>query len=291
MRPLPAHPAKAALPARPAAAPLPAAALRRPPPSQVRDPLYPSSDGQPMVENTWQLRAMVDGIACLRSRYRHRPDVFVGGDLLMYYERGNPAQRVAPDIFVIFGVPDHHRMSYKLWEEGKAPDFVLEVSSESTWREDLGRKRRLYAELGVQEYWLFDPQAEFLAPSLQGLALQNGEYVELPERTESGVRVLHSQVLSLDLWAKGGTLHFRDPATGEDLRTLEEETTARQQAEAQRDQEAKARQLVQAANRSAQARNAELETRVQALEAQLAAERKRDKRGAPRAKSVTRLRP
>lgn len=275
MRPLPAHPAKAALPARPAAAPLPAAAPRRPPPSQVKDPLYPSSDGRPMVENTWQLRAMVDSIACLRSRYRRRPDVFVGGDLLMYYERGNPARRVAPDVFVIFGVPDHHRMSYKLWEEGKAPDFVLEVSSESTWREDLGRKRRLYAELGVQEYWLFDPQAEFLAPPLQGLALQNGEYVELPERTEGGVRMLHSLVLDLELRAEDGTLRFRDPATGEDLRTLEEETAARQQAEAQRDQEANARQLVQAANRSAQARNAQLEARVQALEAQLAAERKR----------------
>ena len=265
MSPPTAHPTEAALPARPAAVPLPPVAPRRPPPRQVADPLYPSSDGRPMAENTRQLRVMVDGISCLRTRYRHRLDAFVGGDLLMYYERGNPARRVAPDVFVIFGVPDHDRMSYKLWEEGKVPDFVLEVASESTWREDVGRKRRLYAGLGVQEYWLFDPQAEFLSPPLQGLALRNGEYVELPERTESGVRVLHSRVLGLDLRAEGGALRFRDPATGEDLRTLEEETAARQQMEA--------------ANRSAQARNAELEARVRALEAQLAAERKRGASG------------
>ena len=271
MSPPPTHPTKVALPPRPAAAPLPSAALRCPPPSQVADPLYPSSDGRPMAENTWQLRAMVDSISCLRSHYGHRPDAFVGGDLLMYYERGNPARRVAPDVFVIFGVPDHHRMSYKLWEEGKAPDFVLEVASESAWREDVGRKRRLYAELGVREYWLFDLQAEFLSPSLQGLALRNGEYVELPERTENGVRVLRSLVLGLDLRREGGALRFRDPATREDLRTLEEETAAHQQ-------ETKARQRAQAANRAAQARNAELEVRVRALEAQLAAERER---GAP----------
>ena len=278
MRPQPAQPTEAALPARPAAAPLsPATSPRRSvaPPlasvglrpaltSQVEDPLYPSSDGQPMAENTWQLRAMVDGISILRSRYRRNPDVFVGGDLLMYYEQGDPTRRVAPDVFVIFGVPDHHRMSYRLWEEGKAPDFALEVASESTWREDLGRKRDLYAKLGIGEYWLFDPQGEFLDPPLRGLVLQNGEYGELPGRMENGVRVLCSRALGLDLRAEGSALRFRDPVTGEDLRTLEE-------ADARGDQEAAARQRAEAAKRTAQARNAELEARVRALEAQLAA--------------------
>ena len=279
MRPLPAQPSEAPLPAPPAAAPLSPATSRprsvapplapvglRPaaPTSQVEDPLYPSSDGQPMAENTWQFEVMVDSALALRSRYRRNPDVFVGGDLLMYYERGDPTRRVAPDVFVIFGVPDHHRMSYRLWEEGKAPDFALEVASESTWREDLGRKRDLYAELGVGEYWLFDPQGEFLDPPLRGLVLQNGEYGELPGRMETGVRVLRSRVLGLDLRAEGSALRFRDPVTGEDLRTLEEETAARQRAEAQRDQEAKAHQRAQAANGSAQARNAELEARLAA---------------------------
>ena len=273
MRPQPAQPSEAPLPAPPGAAPLSPAtspsrsvaapllpAVPRPPPtSQVEDPLYPSSDGQPMAENTWQFEVMVDSALALRSRYRRNPDVFVGGDLLMYYEKGDPTRRVASDVFVIFGVPDHHRMSYRLWEEGKAPDFALEVASESTWREDVGRKRDLYAKLGVGEYWLFDPQGEFHDPPLQGLILRNGLYGELPARMENGVRVLRSRVLGLDLRAEGSALRFRDPVTGEDLRTFEEETAARQRA--------------QAANRSAQARNAELEAQVRALEARLAAER------------------
>ena len=271
MRPLPAQPSEAPLPVPPAAAPLsPAvpllpAALRPAPTSQVEDPLYPSSDGQPMAENTWQFEVMVDSAAALRSRYRRNPDVFVGGDLLMYYERGDPTRRVAPDVFVIFGVPDHHRMSYRLWDEGKAPDFALEVASESTWREDVGRKRDLYAKLGIGEYWLFDPQGEFFDPPLRGLVLQNGEYGELPGRMENGVRVLRSRVLGLDLRAEGSALRFRDPVTGEDLRTLEE-------ADARGDQEAAARQRAEAAKRTAQARNAELEAQVRALEARLAAE-------------------
>ena len=234
MRPQPAQPSEAPLPAwpaplSPATSPLRSVAVpslpavQRPAPtSQVEDPLYPSSDGQPMSENTWQFGVMVDSAAALRARYRHNPDVFVGGDLLMYYEQGDPTQRVAPDVFVIFSVPDHHRMSYKLWEEGKAPDLVLEVASESTWREDLGRKQDLYAKLGIREYWLFDPKGEFLDPPLRGLVLQNGEYGELPGRMENGVRVLRSRVLGLDLRAEGSALRFRDPVTGEDLRTLEE---------------------------------------------------------------------
>ena len=292
MRPQPAQPSEAPLPARPAAAPLSPAtsplrsvavpslpAVQRPAPtSQVEDPLYPSSDGQPMAENTWQFEVMVDSALALRSRYRRNPDVFVGGDLLMYYEKGDPTQRVAPDVFVIFSVPDHHRMSYKLWEEGKAPDFALEVASESTWREDVGRKRDLYAKLGIGEYWLFDPKGEFLDPPLRGLVLQNGEYGELPGRMENGVRVLRSRVLGLDLRAEGSALRFQDPVTGEDLRTIKEadargdqEATARLQAEVERDGEAAARQRAEAAKRTAQARSAELEARVRALEAQLTA--------------------
>ena len=183
MRPQPAQPSAAPLPVSPGRGAPVARHLPRPGrslcpsclpsprpalTSQVEDPLYPSSDGQPMAENTWQFEVMVDSALALRSRYRRNPDVFVGGDLLMYYERGDPTRRVAPDVFVIFGVPDHHRMSYRLWDEGKAPDFALEVASESTWREDLGRKRDLYAKLGIGEYWLFDPQGEFLDPPLRG---------------------------------------------------------------------------------------------------------------------------
>lgn len=201
-------------------------------------PLYPSSDGQPLAENDWQLHAILDGVAILGVHFEDRPDVYVSGDLLIYYSEGDPRKCVAPDVFVVFGVPRRRRMIYKLWEERKAPDFVLEVASENTWRVDEGPKRTLYADLGVQEHWLLDPREEYFETPLRGLTLVGGRYRPLPAKVEGGRRFFRSQVLGLDLRLEDGRLCFRDPATGEDLRTL----------------------------RSAEARIAELESRLREVE-------------------------
>ena len=95
----------------------------------------------------------------------------VSADLLVCYEEGNPRVSVAPDVFVVFGVEDRMRGNYKVWEEGKGPDFVLEVASPNTWREDVERKPAIYAGLGVEEYFLFDPMDEHYTPRLQGYRL------------------------------------------------------------------------------------------------------------------------
>ena len=110
---------------------------------------YPSSDGQPVAENSWQWKAMHHAFAMLDAHYASRADVYVIGDLLIYYEEGDPAKSVAPDVFVVFGAAKHERMNYRLWEEPKAPDFVLEVASPGTWKEDRGPKRALYEQLGA----------------------------------------------------------------------------------------------------------------------------------------------
>ena len=188
----------------------------------AEDPMYPSSDGLPLAENDWQLRAILDAFAVLDFRYANRPDVYVSSDLLIYYEEGNPRKSLAPDVFVVFGAAKHNRMVYKLWEEPKAPDFVLEVASKNTWAQDLGHKRNVYAELGVLEYWLFDPKDEYFDPTLQGLGLRGGIYHPLPALVESGVRTIRSRVLGLDLCVVRDILHFRDPATGVYLHTLAE---------------------------------------------------------------------
>ena len=193
----------------------------------AEDPLYPSSDGLPLAENDWQLEAILDAVGVLKIRYGGRPDVYVSGDLLIYYEEGNPRRSVAPDVFVVFGAANHKRNVYKLWEEPKAPDFVLEVASENTWREDLGRKRTLYAELGVREYWLFDPKDEYFDPPLQGLVLRDRDYHALRALVENGSRTIRSEVLGLDLRADRGVLCYRDTATGENLQTLSEQWTMR----------------------------------------------------------------
>ena len=196
------------------------------------DVRYPSSDGQRMAENDWQRVAIVNASETLDMHYRDHPNVYVSADLLIYYEEGNPTKAVAPDVFVVFGAAKHPRLTYKLWEEPKPPDFVLEVASESTWQQDRGPKRILYEQLGVREYWRFDPRGEFFHPPLQGLRLQGGRYRPIAARERTSGQVLPSAVLGLDLRAEAGQVRFHHPATGEALETVRESAMAREAAEA-----------------------------------------------------------
>ena len=185
---------------------------------------YPCSDGQPMAETEFQLIPLIDAISALRSHFADREDVYVIGNMFLYYQEGNPRAVVAPDLFAVVGAPKHWRNTYKLWEEPKAPDFVLEVTSRSTRRVDQGRKRDIYASLGVGEYWLFDPTGDWLAPRLQGLRLHEGTYRLLPSvPTLDGGLLLRSEALGLDVRLESGeALRFHDPATGQDLLSYEE---------------------------------------------------------------------
>ncbi len=231
---------------------------------------YPSSDGKPLAENDLQARAILYAFGALRVRYAAHTDVYVSADLLIYYEEGNPRVSVAPDTFVVFGVEDHTRMNYKVWQEGKGPDFVLEVASPSTWREDVERKPRIYAGLGVSEYFLFDPTGEHYSPRLRGYRLVDGGYERLPA-LESIDRTLtmHSEVLGLELRAKGEEMRFHDPATGETLLSHDEEHSARRAAEVRADHaEARAGAADERADH-AEARAGAAEARVAELEARL----------------------
>ena len=231
---------------------------------------YPCSDDQPMAESELQLVPMLYVLTVLRTHFRRRADVYVGGDMFVYYEEGNPRAVVAPDVFVVIGAPkraEHPRDTYKLWEEPKGPDFVLEVLSSSTWETDLGSKRALYASLGVAEYWLFDPTREHLSPPLRGLRLEGREYRELPVlQLAAGTPTLRSEVLGLDLRLDRGALRFRDSATGEDLLSHEEAIAAHQESDAvRRAAEMRARREA-AAREAAEAQVAELRARLQELQ-------------------------
>ena len=220
---------------------------------------YPSSDGKPMAENDAQRDAIMYGIGALARHFRDRRDVYVSGDLLIYYEKGNPRVSIAPDVFVVFGVEKRRRPNYKLWEEGRAPAFVLEVASPSTWREDVGRKRSVYARLGVREYWQYDPLGEHLPARLQGERLTPSGYERQPVATGlDGTLTLRSETLGLELRAvPGREMRFRDPATGGDLRSHDEEAAGRLEEAA--------------ARRAAETQVAAAETQVAAADAQVAA--------------------
>ena len=235
---------------------------------------YPSSDGKPMAESDSQRIPLTYAVDRLRHYFRNRTDVYVSGNLLLYYEQGNPRAVVAPDVFVVLGARNALRPSYKLWEEPKGPDFVLEITSRSTWREDQESKRELYRRLGVREYWQYDPTRDYLEPPLQGLELVRDDYQRLPaQEMADGTLALRSEVLGLELRLAGRWLRFHDPQTGEDLPDLAEtddqrrqEAAARRAAEARVEQESAARQAAEtragqeaAARQAAEARLAELE--------------------------------
>ncbi|HEY4562676.1 MAG TPA: Uma2 family endonuclease, partial [Thermoanaerobaculia bacterium] len=138
------------------------------PETRQREVYYPESDGRPLAESDFHFEVIIDLIHALQARYAGQPDVYVTGNLLLYYVEGDPRKSVSPDVFVAWGVSKGRRKNYLLWKEGRAPGFVVEVTSDMTQTEDLGKKKDLYQQWGVEEYILFDPLGDYLHPRLQG---------------------------------------------------------------------------------------------------------------------------
>jgi Uma2 family endonuclease len=200
---------------------------------------YPESDGKPMGETDEHRDAMIRHIQILQDYYRGQR-VYVSGDLLVYYEQGNPRKYVVPDAFVVKGIASKRRRVYKIWIERKAPDVVIETTSRKTRRKDMVDKPQLYARLGVKEYFLFDPDQEYLDPPLQGYRLSGDDYAQIePDKTGS----LTSQELGLRLCVEEGSLQFYRLDTGD--RLLPPDERADREAEA-RQREAEARQAAEA---------------------------------------------
>ncbi|MBW4478942.1 MAG: Uma2 family endonuclease [Tolypothrix brevis GSE-NOS-MK-07-07A] len=194
---------------------------------------YPDEDGKPMAESDQARFYLRYGTEVLEVYFQNLPNVYVSGNLFIYYEQGNPEAVVAPDVFVVFGVENHQRRSYKTWEENnKSPDFVLEITSKATRSKDQGAKKGIYAFLGVREYFQYDPTGDYLTPQLQGLRLVEGNYFPIASNSlEDGTVSLNSEVLGLELRVKSGDMRFYDAATGKTLLTYEEQAAARQAAE------------------------------------------------------------
>lgn len=200
---------------------------------RTREIEYPSGDGKPMAETETHLHDMIDTIQVLEDRFAGEPRVYVCGNLLLYYEEGNRRKHVAPDILVAFDVPkEPRRDNYLVWEEGKGPDVVVEITSKSTKQEDKKKKFEIYREiLRVSEYFLFDPTEDYLDPPLQGFRLMGTEYAAI----EPVAGRLPSRVLGLHLERDGTELRLVDPATGERLPTrLEARQLAERRADAER---------------------------------------------------------
>ncbi len=209
--------------------------------------VYPVSDDQPMSDSQLGAAEMVRITQTLQDAFAGRADVYVWMNMFVYYEEGRPSAVFSPDVFVVIGVAkEPMRKVWKVWEEGKPPTVIFEVTSSSTYRDDEIRKMQLYARLGVREYILYDPHAEFLRAPLQGYQLEGWAYQ--PMSTDADGALL-SDALGMRLLLVDGRLRFFDRETGRELLSPVErlaEVEARAEAET-------------AARAAAEARIAELE--------------------------------
>ena len=216
----------------------------------VASDLYPEADGKHIAASDLHLEILIWLLQTLKAHFAHRPEVYVSGDILTYYTEGDPRAVVAPDVLVAFGIGRKRRHTYKVWEEGKVPDFVMEFSSKTTYQNDLTDKMALYAALGIPNYLLYDAEALYLPSPLMGFQLVKGGYVPVPPGVDGGI---HSDVLGLDFHIQEGHLAVYDPVSEQWLQTPAEQHAARaenaeiraENAETRAAQETIARQKVE----------------------------------------------
>ena len=195
-------------------------------------PVYRDEDGYPIEDGMWQtVNHQVQTAHWQAALQSYCPTATVASDLTMPYERGDTTKVLVPDLFVALRAERlKDRRSYRLWEN-PLPDLVMEMLSKCTSEADVGSKWRTYQHIGVREYFLFDPDGFELPTPLIGYRLRSGRYRRV--RANAAGR-LPSRVLGLELHIQAGHLRFLNPATGENLRTYEEEVNRRLAAEERR---------------------------------------------------------
>ncbi|MGB3292644.1 MAG: Uma2 family endonuclease [Phormidesmis sp.] len=224
------------------------------------DLVYPVSDGEPLAETFDHLYVLLTTLMVLRH-YLAGQQATVLADQYMYYVEGKPNARVAPDVMVIFNVEPGGRDNYKIWEEGEVPSVIFEMTSEGT--QDRGKrshaegyrvfKKNLYEQLGIPEYWLYDPKGEWIPERLRGYRLRRDVY----EQIEDG----RCEPLQLRVQVEGDIIGFYREDTGEKLlipdelvAALERESEQRRQAAAALERESEQRRQAEERAEAAEAR-------------------------------------
>ena len=231
-------------------------ATERTTPAVAESVHYPDSDGHFLPDNPLQAHAVMNVRFALQHHFDKVENIVLEGDMFMYYEEGNPAASIAPDVYVVLDHDLGDRPVYKIWEEGKPPDFALEVISPSSQLRNSKEKRALYQQLGIGEYFLFQPDPRKRGRRLVGYRLWGDTYEVVPTDPDGAVC---SATLGVSFRVAGKNLRLRNLATGreyawieENCRNFEAAEARAESAEATADAEAKARRQVEM-------RNAELE--------------------------------
>ena len=204
----------------------------------IIDPRDLPGEREEVIDGMFQNPNILDAVTILEARYKDDPTVFVDAGTVICYNPENLNDRVFPDCYVAFDVPAGAIFSqngYLIWQVGKAPDFALEVASESTARRDITFKRELYERIGVREYWRFDPSGgDYYGEPIAADKMADGSHkpVEI-DVNDAGMLSGYSEVLRLWLCVEEGMhpiadhirmnrLLFYDQDTGEYLRNLTE---------------------------------------------------------------------
>ena len=227
--------------------------------------LYPETDGKPMAASDLHLEILIWLLQTLKAHFAARTEDYVSGDILTYYTQGDPRAVVAPDVLVALGIGRKKRHTYKVWEEGKVPDFVMEFSSKTTYQNDLTDKMALYAALGIPNYFLYDAEALYLPSPLLGFQLVKGVYVPVPSGVDGGI---HSDILGLDFHIRERRLAIYDPVSEQWLQTPAEQHAARAENAETRAENAETR----AENAETRAENAETRAAQETIARQQAEE-------------------
>ena len=229
------------------------------------------------LDHMEQNREITEVINLLNARFADfgfRPDVFIDNDTNICYNPRNLNVRLAPDVYIAFGVDAEAirpRKIYLPWEVGKVPDWALEIASESTSRQDVNRKPAIYAQIGIPEYWRFDPSGgRYHGAPLYGGRLAGIAYDPIPLTTEpDGILKGYSQILELSLCWDEGWPRFYDPATGAYLENWRQVWDDREAARLAADAERATREAAQAALQAEREARAADQERIRQLEAEL----------------------
>lgn len=194
-----------------------------------KDIIYPEQREDDMGETSIHISLVADFLNILKLFFKHREDVFLSGNMNLYYEEGNPNKWYAPDLLIAFGVPNHERSSYQVWKEKVFPQVIIEVSSNRTWKTDISEKLEIYSELGAEEYYILDPEFAYLPAPMMAFHRKGERLLSAPVENER----IFSPRLELEIVRAENTFRLFNPKTQEFLLTLEESEEKRKQTEAE----------------------------------------------------------
>jgi Uma2 family endonuclease len=194
--------------------------------------IYPEQREDDMGETSIHITLIANFLNILKLFFKEREDVFLSGNMNLYYEEKNPNKWYAPDLLIAFGVPNHERSSYQVWKENVFPQVIFEIASEQTWDNDVGKKYKDYERFGVEEYYILDPEFAYLPAPMLAFHHQGERLLSVPTFEDK----IFSPRLGLEIVRTENNFRLFNPTANEYLRTLEEaeEELARLRAEIER---------------------------------------------------------